>query len=362
MAKEQKTQKKGTGSSKSKKKILLLALEVLVLVAAICILVIVMKFEKTNTRVNIDEEKLDIHVDVAENETMKGYRNIALFGVDSTTGELESKTRSDTIIIASINEETKEVKLVSVYRDTFLGLADETDSKSETFTKCNAAYQKGGPEQAIKMLNTNLDMDITDFVTIGFKGLKDVVDALGGVEIEITQGEISHLNNYQYSMAEDMKIEYTPVKEPGVQTLNGLQTVAYCRIRQIGNDFQRTERQRTVLMQISEKAKTMSASQLSTIAESAFEEVYTSLELQEILDLIQVIGEYEIVDSSGFPQMDMLTTGTMGSHGSCVIPVDLAESVVWLHEYLFDEEGYQVTERVQKNSDKIDAEKAKYIQ
>ena len=243
MAKEQTTKKK-TGSSKSKKKIILLALEVLVLVAAICILVIVMKFERTNTRVNINEENLDIHVDVAENETMKGYRNIALFGVDSTTGELESKTRSDTIIIASINEETKEVKLVSVYRDTFLNLGNGT------YTKCNAAYQKGGPEQAIQMLNTNLDMDITDFVTVGFKGLKDVVDALGGVEIEITQGEISHLNNYQYSMAEDMKIDYTPVKEPGLQTLNGLQAVAYCRIRQIGNDFQRTERQRTVLTQM----------------------------------------------------------------------------------------------------------------
>ena len=359
MAKEQKKQKKGTGSSKGKKKILLLALEVLVLVAAICILVIVMNFEEKNQRVNIDEEVLDIHVDVAENETMKGYRNIALFGVDSTTGSLgkdkESKTRSDTIIIASINEETKEVKLVSVYRDTFLNLGNDT------YTKCNAAYQKGGPEQAMQMLNTNLDMDIKDFVTVGFKGLKDVVDALGGVEIEITKGEISHLNNYQYSMAEDMKIEYTPVKEPGVQTLNGLQAVAYCRIRQIGNDFQRTERQRTVLTQISEKAKTMSASQLTTIAESAFEEVYTSLELKEILDLIQIIGEYEIVDSAGFPQMDMLTTGTIGSHGSCVVPLDLAESVVWLHEFLFDEEGYEVTERVQINSDTIDEKTGVYL-
>ncbi|MBQ8041636.1 MAG: LCP family protein [Lachnospiraceae bacterium] len=360
MAKEQTTQKKGTGSSKSKKKILLLALEVLVLVAAVCILVIVMNFEKKNPgRLNIEEEDLDIHVDVAENETMKGYRNIALFGVDSTTGSLgkdkESKTRSDTIIIASINEETKEVKLVSVYRDTFLNLGNDT------YTKCNAAYQKGGPEQAIQMLNTNLDMDIKDFVTIGFKGLKDVVDALGGVEIEIKKGEISHLNNYQYSMAEDMKIEYTPVKEPGVQTLNGLQAVAYCRIRQIGNDFQRTERQRTVLTQISEKAKTMSASQLNEIATSAFEEVYTSLELQEILDLIQVIGEYKIVDSAGFPQMDMLTTGTIGSHGSCVVPLDLAESVVWLHEYLFDVKGYEVTERVQTNSDTIDEKTSIYL-
>ena len=356
MAKEQKTQKKNTGSSKSTKKILIIVCELLLLAVAVCIFVFVLNFEKTNKRFNIDEEKLGIDVTVEENEEMKGFRNIALFGVDSTTGELESKTRSDTIIIASINEETKEIKLVSVYRDTFLNLGNDT------YTKCNAAYQKGGPEQAMLMLNTNLDMDITDFVTIGFKGLKDVVDALGGVEIEITQGEISHLNNYQYSMAEDMKIEYTPVKEPGLQTLNGLQTVAYCRIRQIGNDFQRTERQRTVLTQISEKAKTMNVSQLNKIAESTFSEVYTSLELKEILDLFEVIGEYEIVDSTGFPQMDMLTTGTIGSHGSCVVPLDLAESVVWLHEYLFDEEDYKVSNKVQNNSDEIDARTGAYLQ
>ena len=360
MKKEQKTQKKGIkATGGNKKKILLLAIEILVLVAAVCILALVMNLEKTNKRVNIDEEVLDIHEEVAENETMKGFRNIALFGVDSTTGSLgkdkQSKTRSDTIIIASINEETKEVKLVSVYRDTFLNLGNDT------YTKCNAAYAKGGPEQAIQMLNTNLDMDIKDFVTVGFKGLKDVVDALGGVEIEVTKGEISHLNNYQYSMAEDMKIEYTPVTEPGLQTLNGLQATAYCRIRQIGNDFQRTERQRTVLTQISEKAKTMNASQLNTIATAAFEEVYTSLELEEILDLIQVIGEYEIVDSAGFPQMEMLTTGTIGSHGSCVVPLDLAESVVWLHEFLFNEEDYKVTDRVQTNSDTIDAKTGVYL-
>lgn len=355
MAKEQTTQKKGKGK-KSKTKTLLLILEVLLLVAAVCILIVVMKFEKTNTRVNIDVDDLSIHPNVAKNETMKGYRNIALFGVDSTTGELEKKTRSDTIMIASINEETKEVRLVSLYRDTFLNLGNDT------YTKCNAAYQKGGPEQAIQMLNTNLDLDIEDFVTVGFKGLKDVVDALGGVEIEITQGEISHLNNYQYSMAEDMKIEYTPVKEPGVQTLNGLQAVAYCRIRQIGNDFQRTERQRTVLTQISEKAKTMSVTQLNEIATTAFEEVYTSLELEEILSLITEISEYEIIETTGFPQMNMLTTGNIGSHGSCVIPLDLASSVSWLHEFLFEEENYEVSEQVQSNSDEVTRRTSAYLQ
>ncbi len=360
MAKEQKTQNKGTGKAKnSKAKMLWLIIEVLVAVAAVCILLVVMKLEKTNERVNLEINDLQIHPEVTENEVMKGYRNIALFGVDSTTGSLgkdkESKTRSDTIMIASINEETKEVRLVSVYRDTFLNLGNDT------YTKCNAAYQKGGPEQAIQMLNTNLDLDIEDFITVGFKGLKDTVDALGGVEIEITQGEISHLNNYQYSMAEDMEIEYTPIKEPGLQELNGLQATAYCRIRQIGNDFQRTERQREVLTQISEKAKTMSVTQLEQIATAAFEEVYTSLELQEILDLLKDVKSYEIVETSGFPQMDMLTTGTIGSHGSCVVPINLESSVVWLHEFLFDEKDYQVTDQVKNNSNEVKALTSPYL-
>lgn len=349
MAKQGKTKKNNS------KKILIILMELLVLVAAVIIFVIVLKFEKNNTRVNIDEEKLGIDVDVDENEEMKGYRNIALFGVDSTTGQLEKGTRSDCIIIASINEDTKDVKLVSVYRDTYLNLGNGT------YTKCNAAYQKGGPEQAMYMLNSNLDMDVKDYVTIGFKGLKDVVDALGGVEIEITKGEISHLNNYQYSMAEDMKIEYTPVKEAGVQTLNGLQTVAYCRIRQIGNDYGRTERQRTVLKQISEKAKTMSVSQLTEIAESTFSEVKTSLDLEEIIGLFGSISDYEITETTGFPQMDMLTTGIIGSNGDCVVPLDLAESVSWLHEFLFDDKDYKVSDTVQTNSDEVDRQTSQYL-
>lgn len=342
------------GTNKKKKKAILLLLEIMLLAVAAVILVVVINFEKTNKRVNIDVDDLQINDQVANNETMKGYRNIALFGVDSTTGELKEKTRSDAIMVASINEETKEVKLVSLYRDTFLNLGNDT------YTKCNAAYQKGGPEQAMQMLNTNLDLDIEDFVTIGFKGLKDVVDALGGVEIEVTKAEISHLNNYQYSMAEDMKIEYTPVKEPGLQTLDGLQAVAYCRIRYVGNDFQRTERQRTVLTQISEKAKTMSYTQLSKIATAAFEEVYTSLELQEILDLLTEVSAYQITETTGFPEMNMLRTATVGGHGDCIIPKDLAASVSWLHEFMFDEVDYQVSKQVQDNSDEVARRTADY--
>lgn len=110
---------------------------------------------------------------VENNEVMQGYRNIALFGVDSQEGSLGKGTRSDTIIIASINQDTGDVKLVSVFRDTYLNLGNDN------YNKCNAAYAKGGPEQAIMMLNKNLDMNITDYVTVGFDGLIEVIDALG---------------------------------------------------------------------------------------------------------------------------------------------------------------------------------------
>ena len=287
---------------------------------------------------------------------MSGYTNIALFGVDARDEQLTKNTRSDTIMIASINNATGDIKLCSVYRDTYLNLSNDT------YTKCNAAYAQGGPLQAISMLNMNLDMDIQDFVTIGFRGLTDVVDALGGVTIDVTDAEISHLNNYQATMAQELKLNYTPVNSAGVQTLNGLQATAYCRIRYTaGDDFKRAERQRTVLMACMEKAQGMSYSQLETVANKAFGETYTSFDLDEILALLKNITNYKIVDNSGFPYEDMRATGTMGKAGSCVLPKDLQSNVKWLHQFLFDDSSYEVSPDVQKYSEKIAADVSKYI-
>ena len=287
---------------------------------------------------------------------MKGYRNIALFGVDSTTGALTKNTRSDTIMIASINQDTGECKLVSVYRDTYLNLSNDS------YNKCNAAYAKGGPEQAINMLNMNLDMNITDFVTVGFAGLTDTIDALGGVNIDVDDSEISHLNNYQLCIAEDLKREYTPVKETGYQLLDGLQATGYCRIRYTaGDDFKRAERQREVLSAVADQAKKASLPKLTETANSVFEEVYTSLDLSEIVDMLGDVGTYYISETSGFPQEDMRTTGTIGSKGSCVIPLSLEENVKWLHKFLFNADDYEPSETVKKCSEKIYEETNGYL-
>ena len=241
----------------------LLIVEVCVLFIAIGVMYVVVTMTSEVNRKDIDEDNIRINEEIVQNKTTsveqaeakekepaKGYRNIALFGVDARDGELGKGTRSDTIMIASINQDTQEIKLISVFRDTYLNLSNDS------YNKCNTAYAQGGPEQAINMLNMNLDLDITDYVTIGFSGLIDAVDALGGIEMEVTDAEITHLNNYQLCMAEELGVDYTPVENSGRQLLNGMQATAYCRIRYTkGDDFRRAQRQREVLADMMEKAR-----------------------------------------------------------------------------------------------------------
>ena len=358
--------RKGSGKKKSGKKaqakkqrrrIILFIVEIIILIIAVMVLYMVLAGTGTG-KVELKEKDIIINetVQEAEETTMKGYRNIALFGVDSTTGALTKNTRSDTIMIASINQDTGDCKLVSVYRDTYLNLSNDS------YNKCNAAYAKGGPEQAINMLNMNLDMNITDFVTVGFAGLTDAIDALGGVDIEVDESEISHLNNYKLCIAEDLKREYTPVTETGRQRLDGLQATGYCRIRYTaGDDFKRAERQREVLSAVADQAKKASLPKLTETANSVFEEVYTSLDLSEIVDMLGDVGAYNITATDGFPQEDMRVTGTIGSKGSCVIPTSLEDNVKWLHKFLFDADNYEPSETVKQCSEKIYEETNGYL-
>ncbi len=344
---------------KKRTKIFLFIIEIFILIIMGVVLYGVLKVEKVG-KVDLPKEDIVINPEVEEKieTTMRGYRNIALFGVDSTTGALTKNTRSDTIMIASINLDTGECRLVSVYRDTYLNLSNDS------YNKCNAAYAKGGPMQAINMLNMNLDLNITDFVTVGFAGLSDTIDALGGIMIDVDEAELKHINNYQICMAEDLKRSYTPVTSTGYQLLDGLQATAYCRIRYTaGDDFKRAERQREVLMAIAEKAKTASPSTLNSVANAIFdeEEIYTSLDVTEILELLGEITRYEIVDQAGFPADNMRTTGTIGSKGSCVVPLSLADNVQWLHEFLFKDEAYTPSDAVLEYSEKVRSDTSGYL-
>lgn len=356
---------------KKRNRIILIIAEVFVLAVLGVVLYAVTRvdeIEKVNISVSMNEEVNDYISQLPTTEdgtTGKGYLNIALFGVDSREGALSANTRTDTIIIASINQDTGEVKLVSVYRDTYLNVGNDS------YNKCNSAYMRGGPEQAINMLNMNLDLNIENYVTVGFDGLIDCINSLGGVEIDVHDNEISYLNDYQISMVgksddgihfyANEGVDYTPVTNSGVQVLNGLQATAYCRIRYIGNDFARTQRQRTVISQMMERAKNANVPTLTRIAESTFPNIATSFDLNMIISTVSDIGSYEIVATEGFPFEEHRGGGTIGGKGSCVVPTNLVENVSELHHFLFGVEDYQPSAAVQECSNRIYEDTAPYI-
>jgi len=352
--------------SKSKKKIIIFAVEIIIILIMVGVLYVVMSHTEPETggpKVTVLEpEKLAIPEEIVQEKeeggTMKGYMNIALFGVDAETeSQLYKNSRSDSIMIASINMDTGDIKLVSVYRDTYLNIG------TDEYNKCNKAYSVGGAEQAVKMLNMNLDMDIENFVTVGYRGLSEVIDGLGGVYIDVDSAELEHINNYQIGIAEVLNCDYKEVKETGYQLLDGIQATAYCRIRYTkGDDFKRAARQREVIKAIEEQAKKADYNKLSKVFNAVIDDVYTSLDTSTILELLKNIANYRIVDEGGFPEDSMRTTGNIGAKGSCVIPYDLEENVIWLHQFFFDDKTYEVTDSVKEYHDKIKADTTPYLQ
>ncbi len=350
-------------AARQRRKMILFAFEIIIILVMVAVLYLVMNKTSEGPKVTVlDTEKLAIPSQVQEMKeeggAMHGYMNIALFGVDAKTdSQLFKDSRSDSTIIASINLDTGDIKLVSVYRDTYLNIG------TDEYQKCNGAYSYGGAEQAVKMLNMNLDMDITNFVTVGYKGLSEVINGLGGVYIDVDSEELKHINNYQVDVSNVLKCEYTPVTEPGYQLLNGVQATAYCRIRQTkGDDFQRAARQREVIQAIEEQAKKMDLATLTAVFNDCIDDIYTSLDSKDILDLIGNIMNYRIVEEEGFPQPDLRGNANMGAKGACVIPTDLQSNVIWLHQFLFEDTAYTVSDSVKEYSQKIISDTSPYME
>lgn len=348
-----KTSGKKASSKKSQKrkkaKMITFAIEAAVLIVLLVVLYVLNRTELLS-KVTYDEEVVQESVNELTEETlekMEEYTNIALFGLDTRqAGSLGKGNRSDTIMVASINNDTKDVKIVSVYRDSYLNLANDK------YRKCNEAYSVGGPEQAVAMLNMNLDLKIDHYMSVDFLAVSEVVDLLGGIEIDVDEYEIEHLNNYTVETSKVTGKKTEKLTKTGLQTLDGVQATSYCRIRYTaGDDFKRTERQREVLETIAKKAKTMSVSQLDEIIKKVFPMCATNMTVDQLLAIAADGLSYNIVGTSGFP-FDVVTD-SVGSAGSCVVPVDMEKNVSQLHKYLYDAENYQPSETVVKISDKI---------
>lgn len=328
------------------KKIALCSGGIIVCLAAAIGIYVVAKLGKVE-RQEIPKEK--IVVNDLEEDVGVGYTNFAVFGVDSREGEMEKGTRTDCLIVASLNNETKEVKLVSVYRDSFLDLSDGR------LQKCNAAYSYGGAEQAINMLNMNLDLDIQDFVTVDFTAVSDVVDLLGGIEIEIQEEEVQYLNEFIDETGAVAGKPANHIATAGVQTLDGVQATTYARIRSTaGSDFTRTERQRRVIEKIAEKAVKSDLVTINKIIDQVFPKIKTSLSMTEILNYAKSFAKYKIAGTTGFPMEK--TTDTIPGKGSIVIPTDLITNVKMLHEFLYGTADYQPSSKVQSIDSAIKAE------
>ncbi len=294
-------------------------------------------------RVDIDLGQLDISEQAEANLT--GYRNIALFGIDSRSNDDYGRgNRSDCIIIASINNSTKEVKLVSVYRDTYMQI------EGHGLDKVTHAYSYGEAPLAISTLNTNLDLNIKEFAAVNFDAVAEAVDALGGVVIPVEEDELKYINTYIEGTSEVTGIQTENVTSAGTQTLDGVQAVAYARIRYTeGGDYKRAERMRTVVEAMFNKLKTKSISELNKFADLILPKIYTNIDTSAIISMAPDLLKYNVTDSIGWPYE---TRGkTMGAWYG--IPVTLESNVTRLHQELFRESDYVPSETVQNISDSI---------
>ena len=297
---------------------------------------------------NLDETEAGINSDLDENTllSLEGYTNIALFGLDNRSSNNYDTGNSDVIMVASINNKTKDIKLVSVYRDTYLSVGNGTYNKS------NAAYAHGGAKQAVQMLNSNLDLDIKEYVCVDWAAMVKVIDDLGGLDLEITEGEMNQINKYKHDIDNVTGKSTASVTQYGLVHLDGTQATTYARIRKLaGDDFKRASRQRIVLQAIMEKAKKADFGTLTNICNSVIDDISTSLSITEILSLAKDVASYNIASTTGFPFE--LTTEHLAGSGDTVIPADLATNVTELHKYMFDDETYALSSTVQTISDAI---------
>lgn len=332
---------------KKSKKLLLFVFEVLLL----AILLLAAYFVSMMNRIkyeNLDESEAGINSDLDENTilSLEGYTNIALFGLDNRSSNNYDTGNSDVIMIASINNETKDIKLVSVYRDTYLSIGNGSYHKS------NAAYAHGGAKQAVQMLNSNLDLDIKEYVCVDWAAMVKVIDDLGGLDLEITEGEMNQINKYKHDIDKVTGKSTPSVTQYGLVHLDGTQATTYARIRKLaGDDFKRASRQRIVLQAIMEKAKKADFATLTNICNSVIDDISTSLSITQILALAKNVGSYSIKSTTGFPFE--LTTENLSGSGDTVIPADLATNVKELHKYMFDDDAYVLSSTVQTISDAI---------
>ncbi len=308
-------------------------------------------------------QRPDIDIEAVKNPNLsiediqkmdEGFWTVAIFGVDSRDNSAGKGNNSDVIIVANIDRNSGEIKLVSVFRDTYLTIGDGK------YNKINAAYCNGGPEQAIKALNENLDLNITQYVTFNWKAVATAVNMLGGVDVELSKAEFYYINSFITETVKGTGIASVHLEHAGMNHLDGVQAVAYARLRYMDNDYSRTERQRKIIGLCFDKVKKTDPTTLANMAGVMLEMVATNMGWKEAGEAIGMMSKLYMGDTGGFPYAR--GEAVIGKRGSCVIPQTLESNVAELHRQLFHEENYQCSERVKSIGAKISAESGMYTE
>ena len=327
---------------------------IIAIILIIVIILIVLAYGYLNSKLgklqveHITNDLNELGISEANQESdMSQYRNIAILGLDSRYDTYDPDYRTDCIMVASINKVTNEVQLYSIYRDTYVQM--ELDGET-VFDKINHAYYNG-VENTLKTINENLDLNITEYVMADFTAIADLVDSVGGIDIDIDNEEIEYINDYIKDVTKVTGKEAENITKTGLNHLNGVQAMSYCRIRYTtGLDYKRTERMREVLGKVAEKIKAMDLGQINNLLDDFLPKIKTNLTANDIKSLIPMALSLKVKDSFGWPY----TTTGVWMRGDFYGPATTLESnVKRLHEEVYGQTDYVVPENIVEISNKI---------
>ena len=354
---KQKELEKKNSTKKIISRILIIIIIVILLVFLVVYFFVNGKLSQLNHKA-LDTNQLGI--DTSVQDEMKDYRNIAILGVDSRSDTYSSDYRTDSIMVASINKKLGDIQLFSIYRDTYVQM--ELNGKTY-YDKINHAYYNGA-ENTIKTINENLDLNIDDYALADFNAVRDLVNAVGGIDLDITREELKYINDYIADVNKVTGSKSKNITSAGTQHVDGTQAVAYCRIRYTtGWDFKRTERMRTVLQKTVNKIKSLSLTQLNSLLNEMLPKIETSLSKTEIYTLIPQLLKMNISKSFGWPYQTVGTEFDNAKYGPSDgvkagkdyygVPKTLESNVVKLHQEVYGQTNYTASENVKTISEKI---------
>ena len=267
--------------------------------------------------------------ETVEYTEVKGITNVLLIGADGTSFDSEDQ-RSDSILIATLDNNNKKIKLTSLYRDALVYIPGYGENK------INASFFLGGPELLMETIKYNYDINLEKYVMINFVGFEAIIDQIGGLEIDVQQYQIHELNKY---IGEATGGNDCPVTEPGLQLLNGKQALSYARIRKgVGDDYERTERQREVLVKVAEKLKATNPIKYLGIMNKMLDYVRTNIEPIEALNMAYTIFKFPslVTEQLSIPAPELCTDANIPGIGSVMI-MDAYENGVILNDFIFND-------------------------